>query len=68
MSYRDVQPDALAAVMETPGLTIKLAVLEHLISSGADPGIRTDDGYNALDSASTIEVLKYLRPLLRNTG
>ncbi len=48
--------------------TGKLDVLKRLLAGGADLAIRTDDGYNALDSASTVEVLKFLRPLLRHTG
>jgi thiosulfate/3-mercaptopyruvate sulfurtransferase len=48
--------------------TGKLAVLKQLIACGANLTIRTEDGYNALDSASTLAVLKYLRPRLRDTA
>ncbi len=48
--------------------TGKLAVLKRLLAAGADPAIRTDDGYNALDSASTLEVLRFLKPIMQQTG
>ncbi len=48
--------------------TGKLAVLKRLLAAGADPAIRTNDGYNALDSASTLEVLRFLKPIMRQTG
>lgn len=41
--------------------TGKLEVLRLLVEAGADLGKETTGGYNALDSASTLPVLKYLR-------
>ena len=43
--------------------TGKLAVLKRLVEAGADLGKETSGGYNALESASTLPVLKYLRGL-----
>jgi ankyrin repeat protein len=43
--------------------TGKLEVLKRLVESGADLGRETSGGYNALESASTLPVLKYLRGL-----
>ncbi len=48
--------------------TGKIEVLKRLLAAGADPAIRTDDGYNALDSASTLEVLRFLKPMMQQTG
>jgi rhodanese-related sulfurtransferase len=41
--------------------TGKLDVLKRLVETGADLGRETTGGYTALDSASTLPVLKYLR-------
>jgi len=41
--------------------TGKLDVLKRVVEAGADLGLETTGGYNALDSASTLPVLKYLR-------
>ncbi|MDR3394850.1 MAG: ankyrin repeat domain-containing protein [Parasulfuritortus sp.] len=41
--------------------TGKLEVLKRLVEAGADLGKETSGGYNALESASTLPVLKYLR-------
>lgn len=43
--------------------TGKLAVLKRLVEAGADLAKETSGGYNALESASTLPVLKYLRGL-----
>lgn len=43
--------------------TGKLEVLKRLVQAGADLGKETSGGYNALESASTLPVLKYLRGL-----
>lgn len=48
--------------------TGKLDVLKTLVEAGADLGIATHDGVSVMESASTIEVLKYLRGLLRKAG
>lgn len=48
--------------------TGKLEVLQLLVEAGADLSIRSDDGYNALDSATTLEVLRFLRPMLCETA
>lgn len=41
--------------------TGKLDVLKRLVQAGADLARETSGGYNALESASTLPVLKYLR-------
>lgn len=41
--------------------TGKLEVLKCLVDAGADLELCTHDGYDALDSATTLEVLRYLR-------
>lgn len=43
--------------------TGKLEVLRRLVEAGADLGKETSGGYSALESASTLPVLKYLRGL-----
>jgi rhodanese-related sulfurtransferase len=43
--------------------TGKLEVLRRLVQAGCDLGKETSGGYNALESASTLAVLKYLRAL-----
>jgi rhodanese-related sulfurtransferase len=43
--------------------TGKLEVLKRLVAAGADLGKETSGGYNALESASTLPVLNYLRGL-----
>ena len=43
--------------------TGKLEVLKRLVEAGADLGRETSGGYTALESASTLPVLKYLRGL-----
>ena len=43
--------------------TGKLEVLQRLVQAGADLGKETSGGYTALESASTLPVLKYLRCL-----
>ncbi len=43
--------------------TSKLDVLRRLVEAGADLGKETSGGYTALESASTLPVLKYLRGL-----
>ena len=40
----------------------KLDILRALVEAGADLSRRTIDGFNALDSASTLPVLKFLKP------
>ena len=47
--------------------TGKLDVLKTLVDAGANLGIRTHDGVDALESASTLPVLRYLKPLMRQT-
>lgn len=44
--------------------TGKLEIVERLVRAGADPGKETSGGYNALESASTLPVLKYLRGVM----
>lgn len=39
----------------------KVDVVRQLVEAGADLSLQTQDGFNALDSASTIEVLRYLK-------
>jgi ankyrin repeat protein len=41
--------------------TGKLDVLETLVAAGADLGICTTDGIDALESSSTLPVLRYLK-------
>lgn len=41
--------------------TGKLEVLKRLVAAGADLGKETHAGYNALDSAATLPVLRFLR-------
>lgn len=48
--------------------TGKLEVLKKLINAGANLGIRTHDGYHALDSASTLPILRFLKPLMQKAG
>ncbi|MEW6764865.1 MAG: ankyrin repeat domain-containing protein [Pseudomonadota bacterium] len=43
--------------------TGKLDVLQRLVEAGANLGMETNVGYNALESAATLPVLKYLRGL-----
>ena len=43
----------------------KLEALQVLIAAGADLTIRTPDGFDALDSAATLPVLRFLKPLAR---
>lgn len=45
--------------------TGKLEVLRVLVEAGADLSIATDDGITALEGASTLPVLRFLKPLLR---
>ncbi|MEJ2467333.1 MAG: ankyrin repeat domain-containing protein [Candidatus Thiodiazotropha sp.] len=40
----------------------KLEALRVLVKAGADLTIRTPDGFDALDSASTLAVLRFLKP------
>lgn len=40
----------------------KFSVVKALVEAGADIYAATLDGFNALDSASTIEILKFLKP------
>jgi len=44
--------------------TGKLDVLRALVEAGADLSIRTHDGYDALDSCTTLPVLRFLKPML----
>jgi len=44
--------------------TGKLDVLKTLVEAGADLSIRTPEGIDTLESASTLPVLRYLRPLI----
>ena len=44
--------------------TGKLEVLKTLVDAGASLDICTADGANALDSATTLQVLRYLKPLM----
>lgn len=48
--------------------TGKLEVLDLLIEAGASLAIRTYDGSNAFDSASTLPVLRRLRPMFSLAG
>lgn len=48
--------------------TGKLEVLQTLVEAGADLSIATHDGISVLESASTMPVLKYLKPLIRQAG
>ena len=48
--------------------TGKLELLQTLVEAGADLSIRTPDGINALESSSTLPVLRYLKPLIRKAG
>jgi len=48
--------------------TGKLDVLQTLVAAGADLHIRTPDGIDALESSSTLPVLRYLKPLVRRAG
>lgn len=48
--------------------TGKLEVLQILVEAGANLAISTHDGVDVLDSASTLPVLRYLKPLLRQAG
>lgn len=41
--------------------TGKLEILKRLVAAGADLSLETSGGYTALESASTLPVLKYLR-------
>lgn len=43
----------------------KFEVVKKLIELGADPTIATQDGFNALDSAATLPILKFLKPLCK---
>ena len=45
--------------------TGKLEVLRILVDAGANLDTCTLDGVDALDSASTLPVLRYLKPLMR---
>jgi ankyrin repeat protein len=42
----------------------RLEALRVLAEAGADLGIRTPDGFDALDSAATLPVLRFLKPLV----
>ena len=46
----------------------KFDIVRQLIEEGADPYLETLDGFNALDSATTLPILKYLRPLFQQTA
>ena len=48
--------------------TGKLDVLKTLADVGADLGIRTHDGVDALESSSTLPVLRYLKTMLRQAS
>lgn len=48
--------------------TGKLDVLKTLVEAGADLSITTHDGVSVLESAATLPVLRYLRPLGREAG
>lgn len=48
--------------------TGKLDVLQTLVEAGADLAITTHDDVSVLESAATLPVLRYLRPLLRKAG
>jgi ankyrin repeat protein len=48
--------------------TGKLDVLQALVEAGADLTITTHDDVSVLESAATLPVLRYLRPLLRKAG
>jgi len=39
----------------------KIDIVKALVEAGADASIETDDGFNAIDLASTAPILKYLR-------
>lgn len=43
--------------------TGKLEILKRLVAAGADLSLETSGGYNALESAATLPVLRYLRGL-----
>jgi ankyrin repeat protein len=40
----------------------KIEVVKALVAAGADLSIQTLDGFNALDSAATLPILRYLKP------
>ncbi len=46
----------------------KPTILQALIDAGADLSLRTLDDFDVFDSASSIEVLRLLRPLMRKAG
>lgn len=48
--------------------TGKLDVLKVLVEAGANLDICTHDGISTLESASTLPVLRYLKPLMRRAG
>lgn len=43
----------------------KFDIVVQLVEEGADPILETLDGFNALDSATTLPILRYLRPLFK---
>lgn len=48
--------------------TGKLDVLQTLVEAGANLAITTHDDISVLESAATLPVLRYLRPLVRKAG
>lgn len=48
--------------------TGKLDILKALVEAGANLRISTHDGVSVLESASTLPVLKYLRPLMKKAS
>lgn len=43
-------------------------IIKELIKAGSDITKTTNDGFNALDSATTVPVLKLLKPVFANAG
>lgn len=58
---RDTEAARAAIADVSHAFTGKLDVLKRLVEAGADLAKETTGGYTALDSASTLPVLKYLR-------
>lgn len=71
-SSLDHQNDNDATCLMYAASTGKHAVVEKLLSAGANPHLRTQDDFSALDMAATIECLRLLRSvdqkLLQATG
>lgn len=44
----------------------EIEIVKALIKAGADINKHTKDGFTALDSATTLPILKYLKPIYKN--